>query len=163
RPGRWQPRHDRAQARAARGRRRPRRHAEPVDRSHGRDRIGAGSSGDRRALRPRGRRSRAASADALGRSQSARDRTDGDPAAQTPDLDRIVTRMLRITRLTATALLPLLPPTLLLAPVLLPGILGQDWKPMVVPFQILVCVGIGHAILVPLGDSLSGIGVISWR
>src|SRR5262249_32917210 len=38
--------------------------------------------------------------------------------AQTPDLELIVKRMLRITRLTATALLPLLPPTLLLAPVL---------------------------------------------
>ncbi len=83
--------------------------------------------------------------------------------AQTPDLDLIVKRMLRITRLTATALLPLLPPTLLLAPVLVPGILGDDWKPMVVPFQILVCVGVGHAILVALGDSLSGVGVIRWR
>jgi O-antigen/teichoic acid export membrane protein len=83
--------------------------------------------------------------------------------AQTSDLDLIVERMLRITRLTATALLPLLPPTLLLAPVLLPGILGDDWKPMVVPFQILVCVGVGHAILVALGDSLSGVGVIRWR
>jgi O-antigen/teichoic acid export membrane protein len=83
--------------------------------------------------------------------------------AQTPDLDLIVERMLRITRLTATALLPLLPPTLLLAPVLVPGILGNDWKPMVVPFQILVCVGVGHAIFVALGDSLSGVGVIRWR
>jgi O-antigen/teichoic acid export membrane protein len=83
--------------------------------------------------------------------------------AQTTDLNLIVERMLRITRLTATALLPLLPPTLLLAPVLLPGILGDDWKPMVVPFQILVCVGVGHAIFVALGDSLSGIGVIRWR
>ena len=83
--------------------------------------------------------------------------------AQTPDLDLITGRMLRITRLTATALLPLLPPTLLLAPVLVPGILGDDWKAMVLPFQILVCVGVGHAILVALGDSLSGVGVIRWR
>jgi O-antigen/teichoic acid export membrane protein len=84
-------------------------------------------------------------------------------AAQTPELDVIVRRMLRITRLTATALLPLLPPILVLAPVLLPGILGPGWKPMVVPFEILVAVGVGHAILVALGDSLSGVGAIAWR
>ena len=29
---------------------------------------------------------------------------------------------------------------------------------MVVHVQILVCVGVGHAILVALGDSLSGVG-----
>ncbi|HEU0250960.1 MAG TPA: hypothetical protein VFR48_09575, partial [Solirubrobacteraceae bacterium] len=40
---------------------------------------------------------------------------------------------------------------------------GREWKPMVVPFQILVTVGIGHAILVALGDSLSGAGAIAWR
>jgi O-antigen/teichoic acid export membrane protein len=84
-------------------------------------------------------------------------------AAQTPDLDVIIRRMLRITRLTAAVLLPLVPPMLVLAPVLLPGILGPEWKAMVVPFQILVVVGVGHAILVALGDSLSGIGVIAWR
>jgi hypothetical protein len=60
-------------------------------------------------------------------------------------------------------LLPLLVPTLVLAPVLLPGILGPEWKPMVVPFQILITVGVGHAILVALGDSLSGVGAIAWR
>jgi O-antigen/teichoic acid export membrane protein len=59
--------------------------------------------------------------------------------------------------------LPLLPPILVLAPVLLPGVLGQEWKAMVVPFQILVAVGVGHALLVALGDSLSGVGAISWR
>lgn len=84
-------------------------------------------------------------------------------AAQTPELDVIARRMLKTTRLTAIALLPLLPPTLVLAPVLLPGVLGSEWKAMVVPFQILVAVGIGHALLVALGDSLSGVGAISWR
>ena len=84
-------------------------------------------------------------------------------AAQTPELDVIARRMLKTTRLTAIVLLPLLPPTLVLAPVLLPGVLGPEWKPMVVPFQILVAVGIGHALLVALGDSLSGVGAISWR
>jgi O-antigen/teichoic acid export membrane protein len=84
-------------------------------------------------------------------------------AAQTAELEVIVRRMLRITRLTSTVLLPLLPPTLVLAPVLLPRLLGQEWKPMVAPFEILVTVGIGHAILVALGDSLSGVGAIAWR
>jgi O-antigen/teichoic acid export membrane protein len=84
-------------------------------------------------------------------------------AAQTEDLDVINRRMLRTTRLTATVLLPMLPPILVLAPVLLPGILGDEWKSMVVPFQILLAVGVGHAILVALGDSLSGIGAIAWR
>jgi PST family polysaccharide transporter len=84
-------------------------------------------------------------------------------AAQTAELEVIVRRMLRITRLSAAVLLPLLVPTLVLAPVLLPGILGPEWKPMVVPFQILITVGVGHAILVALGDSLSGVGAIAWR
>lgn len=84
-------------------------------------------------------------------------------AAETADLEVITRRMLRITRLTATALLPLLPPLFVLAPVVLPGFLGREWKPMVVPFEILVAVGVGHAILVALGDSLSGIGAIAWR
>jgi len=84
-------------------------------------------------------------------------------AAQTPELDVIARRMFKTTRLTAIALLPLLPPTLVLAPVVLPGVLGPEWKAMVVPFQILVAVGIGHALLVALGDSLSGVGAISWR
>ena len=84
-------------------------------------------------------------------------------AAQTTELDVIVRRMLKTTRLTAIALLPLLPPILVLAPVLLPSVLGQEWKAMVVPFQILVAVGVGHAILVALGDSLSGVGAIPWR
>jgi O-antigen/teichoic acid export membrane protein len=84
-------------------------------------------------------------------------------AAQTRDNDVIVRRMLRTTRLTATVLLPLLPPILVLAPVLVVRVLGDRWKPMVVPFEILVMVGIGHAILVALGDSLSGVGAIAWR
>jgi O-antigen/teichoic acid export membrane protein len=84
-------------------------------------------------------------------------------AAQTAEMDVIVRRMLKTTRLTAVAVLPLLPPILVLAPVLLPGVLGQEWKPMVVPFQILVAVGVGHAVLVALGDSLSGVGAIAWR
>ena len=75
-------------------------------------------------------------------------------AAQTPELDVIARRMLKTTRLTAIVLLPLLPPILVLAPVLLPGVLGSEWKAMVVPFQILVAVGIGHALLVALGDSM---------
>jgi O-antigen/teichoic acid export membrane protein len=83
--------------------------------------------------------------------------------ARTADLDVIVRRMLKVTRLTATVLLPLLPPTIVLAPVLLPAVLGQEWKAMVVPFQILVVVGLGHSILVGLGDSLSGIGEVRWR
>ena len=84
-------------------------------------------------------------------------------AAQTADFALVSQRMLRTTRLTAVILVPLLPPTLVLAPVLLPALLGAEWKPMVVPFEILVAVGIGHAVLVALGDSLSGIGAIAWR
>ncbi len=84
-------------------------------------------------------------------------------AAQTQDFDVIVRRMLRTTRLTATLLLPLLPPALVLAPVVLPRVLGPEWKPMVIPFEILLVVGVGHAVLVALGDSLSGVGVVAWR
>ena len=84
-------------------------------------------------------------------------------AAAAPDLETITRRMYRSLRLAAAVLLPLLPPTLVLAPVVLPAILGPEWKPMVVPFQILVCVGVGHALTIMIGDSLSGSGHIAFR
>lgn len=84
-------------------------------------------------------------------------------AAAAPDLETIVRRMLRSLRLAAAVLLPLLPPALVLAPVLLPGILGPEWKAMVVPFQILLVVGVGHALTIMIGDSLAGAGEIAFR
>jgi O-antigen/teichoic acid export membrane protein len=84
-------------------------------------------------------------------------------AAASPDLETVTRRMFRSLRLAAAVLLPFLPPTLVLAPVVLPAILGPEWKPMVVPFQILVVVGVGHALAIMIGDSLSGSARIAFR
>jgi O-antigen/teichoic acid export membrane protein len=84
-------------------------------------------------------------------------------AAASPDLETVARRMLRALRLAAGLLLPLLPPALVLSPVLLPGILGPEWKPMIGPFQILLIVGIGQALTIMIGDSLSGTGHIAFR
>lgn len=84
-------------------------------------------------------------------------------AAASSDLEIVARRMLRALRLAAGILLPLLPPALVLSPVLLPGILGPEWKPMIGPFQILLIVGIGQALTIMIGDSLSGTGHIAFR
>jgi O-antigen/teichoic acid export membrane protein len=84
-------------------------------------------------------------------------------AAAAPDLETVAQRMLGSIRLTALILVPLLPPALVLAPVVLPGVFGPEWKAMVVPFQILVVTGVGYALMTIIGNSLAGVGQIAWR
>jgi len=84
-------------------------------------------------------------------------------AAATGDLATVGRRTLVSVRLLALLLLPLAPPAVVLAPTVLPGLLGEEWKAMVAPFQILVVVGIGHALVGMIGESLSGTGQIGWR
>jgi O-antigen/teichoic acid export membrane protein len=63
----------------------------------------------------------------------------------------------------AMLFLPLLPAGVLLAPTVLPAVLGEQWQPMVVPFQLLLVVGVGQAIVNCIGEALSGNGHIEFR
>jgi O-antigen/teichoic acid export membrane protein len=84
-------------------------------------------------------------------------------AAATPDLATVARRTLVSVRMMGLILLPFVPPAIVLAPVALPGLLGDEWKAMVAPFQILLVVGVGQAMVGMIGESLSGTGNIGWR
>ena len=45
---------------------------------------------------------------------------------------------------------------------MLPGVLGDAWEPMVVPFQILVVVGMVHALLAIVREFLLGAGGVAF-
>lgn len=68
---------------------------------------------------------------------------------------------LKAVRIMALLLLPLVPPAIAVAPGLIPAVLGRKWDGMVVPFQILVGVGVGYGVLNILGEALAGAGVRS--
>jgi PST family polysaccharide transporter len=84
-------------------------------------------------------------------------------AAATDDLDTVGRRTLVSLRLMGLLLAPFVAPIVVLAPTVLPGLLGDEWRPMVAPFQILLIVGVGHALLGMIGESLAGTGNIAWR
>jgi PST family polysaccharide transporter len=77
-------------------------------------------------------------------------------AASTPEA--VGRRTLLAIRTTATILLPAVPAAVVLAPWLLPAIFGSRWTGMVTPFQILLPVGIAHAVLNMIGEALGGSG-----
>ncbi len=71
-------------------------------------------------------------------------------------------RAVKAVRLTALMLLPLVPIAVGLAPAVLPPLLGSEWESMVVPFQILVAVGVVHALLSILREFLLGSGSVGF-
>lgn len=79
-------------------------------------------------------------------------------AAATVDPQDVRRRALRAVRLAALILLPIVPPAIVLAPVVLPQLLGLEWEPMVVPFQLLLLAGIFHGVLAILREFLLGAG-----
>ncbi|HEV2122631.1 MAG TPA: oligosaccharide flippase family protein [Chloroflexota bacterium] len=84
-------------------------------------------------------------------------------SAAVQDPERTGRQMIRALRMTGVLLLPIVPPALTLAPWLLPGVLGDVWSDMVVPFQILLLVGVGHALLNVMGEFLAGTGSVEFR
>ena len=84
------------------------------------------------------------------------------PAAAASDPESVAPRTLRATRLATLALLPMVPPAVVLAPILLPAI-GERWEPAVPVFQLLFVAGVLHAVVNVVGESLAGIGQIAWR
>jgi O-antigen/teichoic acid export membrane protein len=83
-------------------------------------------------------------------------------AARTGAAGEVGARASKAVRVTATVMLPVVVPALALAPVLLPGVLGAQWEPMVVPFQILVVVGIVHALLAIVREFMLGAGSVGF-
>lgn len=79
-------------------------------------------------------------------------------AAATRDQDLLAQRTLRALRVMSLVLLPLVVPALLLAPWLLPLALGERWTESVAVFQILFPIGVAHAVLNLVGESLGGSG-----
>lgn len=84
-------------------------------------------------------------------------------AAATTDRRLVGRRTAHAMRLAALLLCPLLPVAVALAPATIPTVLGPDWTGMVVPFEILLLVGITHAVANMVGESLSGTGNIGFR
>ncbi len=81
-------------------------------------------------------------------------------AARTEELGILATRSGKAVRLTAAMLFPFVPPAIVLAPILLPGLLGPAWRPMVVPCQILLVAGIAHAVLAIIREFMLGSGSV---
>lgn len=84
-------------------------------------------------------------------------------AAATTDMETLGRRTVSVIRVLATMLYPIVPPAIVLAPVIIPAVLGPQWRPMVAPFQILVFVGVAHATHNVIGESLSGAGSVGFR
>jgi O-antigen/teichoic acid export membrane protein len=83
-------------------------------------------------------------------------------AAAEPEPEVVRRRTASAVRLLSLGLLPLVPPAIALAPLVFPGILGDEWEDMVLPFQLLVVAGVGHAIVNLIGEMLSGTGHIAF-
>ena len=79
-------------------------------------------------------------------------------AARADDPTAIGARAARSARLTALLVWPLVPPAFVLAPHVLPQLLGPEWQPMVLPFQLLLIVGAMHAVLAVVREFLLGAG-----
>jgi O-antigen/teichoic acid export membrane protein len=84
------------------------------------------------------------------------------PAAAASDGETMRRRTLAGVRLTCLVLLPLVPVAIVLAPAVVP-VLGERWKGMVPAFQILIVVGVAHAVVNVIGESLSGTRQIGFR
>ena len=76
------------------------------------------------------------------------------------DAEVVRRQTLKAIRIMALILLPLAPVAIALAPGLIPA-LGHKWDGMVVPFQILIVVGVGQGVTNTLGEALAGAGARS--
>jgi PST family polysaccharide transporter len=85
------------------------------------------------------------------------------PSAAASDFAAVGGRTVRAAQLMALVLLPLVPLAVVLAPVLLPAIVGEQWEGSVEVFQLLFAAGVVQAVVNVVGESLSGTGHIAWR
>lgn len=86
--------------------------------------------------------------------------------ARTPSLEDIRRLRKRIVRLHAIAIFPLLALLVVVAPTLIPWLLGENWAPAVVPVQILAGSGMAMALITGLGPLLTaldrGKALLAW-
>lgn len=82
------------------------------------------------------------------------------PAAAHSEPVAVAGRGLKAVRLAGLLMWPAAPLAVLLVPVVVPAVLGQDWRGMVVPLQVLVVAGSVHAVIAILREFLLGRGVI---
>lgn len=83
-------------------------------------------------------------------------------AAATHDAELVRQRALKAMRMVALILLPLAIPAICLAPIGLPGLLGSEWEPMVIAFQILCAVGVVHGLLAIMREFLVATGHVAF-
>ena len=84
-------------------------------------------------------------------------------AAAASDVASSGVRTVHAVRIMSMLLLPVLPFAIVLAPTVVPAVLGDKWTDMVAPLQVLLVVGIGMAVVNCLGEALSGVGQIAFR
>lgn len=84
-------------------------------------------------------------------------------SAAEDDPEKVRVQMLQALRMSALVFFPVLPPAIVLAPVIVPAVLGERWRGMVPPFQVLLLAGIGHAMLNIIGEFLVGTGHVAFR
>lgn len=85
------------------------------------------------------------------------------PAAAASDAGALRRRTLGGARLTCLVFFPLIPVAVVLAPTVIPAVLGERWSGMVPPFQMLIAVGVMHAVVNVIGESLAGTGNMRFR
>src|SRR5207247_2287574 len=82
-------------------------------------------------------------------------------------LDELRRFRMRIVRVHASVIVPLLAAFVALAPVAVPWVFGSEWKPAVVPAQIMAVAGIGNALVTGTGPLLISIGrpgiLLAWN
>lgn len=83
--------------------------------------------------------------------------------AATHDKAQVRRRIVKSVRLMALLLMPLVAPAVVLAPDLIPALLGERWSGMVVPFQIMFAVGVAHGVLNVLAEGLAASGNAAFR
>lgn len=87
--------------------------------------------------------------------------------SRTENVEDLRRLRMRIVRVHASVLVPLLAAFAALAPVAVPWIFGAAWEPAVVPAQILAVAGVGHALVTGTGPLLVAIGrpglLLAWN
>lgn len=82
-------------------------------------------------------------------------------------LDELRRLRLRIVRVHATVLVPLLGLFVPLAPVAIPAVFGPTWEPAVLPAQIMAVAGVAHALVTGIGPLLVSLGrpgiLLAWN
>ena len=81
-------------------------------------------------------------------------------AARTRGAELLAARACKAVRAAALLLLLAAAPAIVLAPVLLPTLLGARWEPAVAPFQLLVVAGIAQGLLAIVRELLAGSGSV---